>query len=93
MKRYIAIVEQIDWSTNTCKIRVPNRDGFGVDSYQPNNLVILRQIRTKTNDLQNADIPRHLQGLRVGDVVLCLDAESQNDNPLILSYHGGTSSI
>lgn len=93
MKRYVAIVEQLDWDKNTCKIRVPNRDGFGEADYQINDIVILRQIRTATSNLQNAEIPRHLQGLRKGDVVLCIDAQSQNDNPIIVSYHGGTANI
>lgn len=93
MRRYVGIIEEIDWSINKAHVRIPNRDGFSEEStYQLPDLMNQQLKRTPTASLQHGDIPRHLQGLRVGDIVLCIDAEYVNDDLLIISYHGSNIS-
>ena len=84
MKRYVGIVESINWDTNLANVRVPSRDGFSDTSeYQITDLLNRVVIQTQTDDLQEAAIPRHLQGIRVGDVVLCADPECLNSNMIM----------
>lgn len=89
MIRYIAYVESIDWKDNTCKVRIPNIDGLGMSAYQDPALSLLLPNRPPTRDLEKADIPFHLQGLRVNDVVYVLDSEDPNDNLAIVGFYGG----
>ena len=89
MIRYIAYVESIDWKENTCRVRVPNLDGLGISAYQDPALRLLLPNRPKEKDLELADIPYHLQGLRVKDVVYVLDSEDPNDNLAIVGFYGG----
>lgn len=91
MKRYIGYVEEIDWETNTCKLRIPNVDGLDTLAYVDPTIAILRRLRTDKSNLQNADIPYHMQGLRLNDIVYCLDSESENDNYTIVGFYGGTN--
>ena len=91
MRRYIAIVEEIDWTSNTCKVRVPNLDGLEKLASMDPGIAILRQMRTKTADLQTACIPYTLQGLRLQDIVYVLDSEDPNDNFTITGFYGGVS--
>ena len=91
MERHIGIVDEIDWTTSKAKIRVPGRDGFlNADSYQVTDSLLMRQVRTATDNLQLADIPRHMQGIRVGDIVLCLDDGIQNSDMIMLGFFGGS---
>lgn len=90
MKRYVGYVEEIDWNTNSCKIRVPNVDGLNESAYIDPALMLLRQIRTATDALEIAEIPYHLQGLRIGDIVYCMDSEEEGDTYAILGFFGGT---
>ena len=90
MERRVAYVESITWSTNKCKIRIPNIDGLSVADYSDPDLISLLQGRSKTADLEDADIPYHLQGLRVNDVVYVLESEDANDSPVIVGFYGGT---
>lgn len=93
MKRYIGYVESIDWTENTCKLRIPNLDGLGVLAYVDPAIAMLRQLRTKTEDLIDADIPYHLQGLRIGDIVYCLlekTSGEQVSDCAIVGFFGGT---
>ena len=90
MIRRIGYVEQIDWEENTCKIRIPNLDGMAKDEYGSEYLRMLLPNRPEVEDLQNADIPYHMQGLRVHDVVYVLDSEEPNDNYVIVGFFGGT---
>ena len=89
MIRYIAYVESIDWKDNTCRVRVPNIDGLGISAYQDPALRLLLPNRAATAALEKADIPYHLQGLRVNDVVYVLDSEDPNDNLSIVGFYGG----
>lgn len=89
MIRYIGYVEEIDWEDNTCKVRIPNVDGLSPSEYGIPDLRLLLPNRAKTKDLEKADIPYHLQGLRVGDVVYVLDSEDPNDNFTIVGFFGG----
>lgn len=89
MIRYIGYVESIDWINNTCKVRIPNLDGFGVSAYNNPGMIDLLPNRPPTNDLEDADIPFHLQGLRVNDVVYVLESEDPNDNFAIVGFYGG----
>ena len=88
MKRYVGYVESIDWSTNTCKVRIPNVDGLAQLAYVDPAIALLRQVRTKNEDLEDADIPYHLQGLRIHDIVYCLDSEDEGDNYVIAGFFG-----
>lgn len=90
MKRRIGYVESIDYANNTCKVRVPSLDGFDENFYRDNDLMNLRIIRTQDENLQEADIPMTLQGLRKGDIVYCIDSDVQNDNYVILGFFGAT---
>jgi hypothetical protein len=89
MIRYVGYVETIDWENNTCKVRIPNVDGLAVPEYGAPALRLLLPNRAKTEHLEDADIPYHLQGLRVGDVVYVLDAEDPNDKFTIVGFYGG----
>lgn len=88
MKRYIGFVEEIDWSDSTCKLRIPNLDGLAQSAYADPAIALLRQIKTKNADLEVADIPYHLQGLRIHDIVYCLDSEDEGDNFTIVGFFG-----
>lgn len=90
MIRYIGYVEKINWEDNTCYVRVPNVDGLGVAAYKPSFMRNLLPNRPHTESLEKADIPYHLQGLRVNDVVYILDSEDPNDNYTIVGFYGGT---
>lgn len=92
MVRRIAYVESIDWSANECRVRVPNLDGFNENTYSDADIAVLLQGRASTDQLNTADIPYHLQGLRKGDVVYVLDSEDDNDNLAIVGFYGGTYS-
>lgn len=89
MKRYIGYVEEIDWNESTCKIRIPNVDGLEQLAYVDPAIALLRQIKTRNADLQEASIPYHLQGLRIHDIVYCLDSEDNCDNYTIVGFFGG----
>lgn len=89
MIRYIGYVESIDWEDNTCRIRIPNVDGLGMSAYGTPFMRDLLPNRAKTEHLEKADIPYHLQGLRVNDVVYVLDSEDPNDNFTVLGFFGG----
>lgn len=89
MIRYVGYVESIDWEDNTCRVRIPNLDGFGVSAYGTDLLRNLLPNRPPTESLEKADIPYHLQGLRVNDVVYVLDSEDPNDNFAIVGFYGG----
>lgn len=89
MIRYIGYVEEIDWEDNTCKVRIPNVDGLGIDEYKDDFMRTLLPSRPDVDSLEKADIPYHLQGLRVGDVVYVLDSEDPNDNYAITGFYGG----
>lgn len=90
MKRYIGYVERIDVLNNTCKVRVPNRDGFDDHFYTESGLLRMQIIKTPTDALDDADLPISLQGIRVGDIVYCLDSEEPNENLTIIGFYGGT---
>lgn len=90
MIRYIGYVESIDWKNNTCKVRIPNIDGLGISAYKEPFMNMLLPNRPPTESLQDADIPFHLQGLRVNDVVYVLESEDSNDNFAIVGFYGGT---
>lgn len=90
MIRYVGYVEEIDWESNTCKVRIPNLDGLGKDEYRDSFMSMLLPNRPPIEALQDADIPYHLQGLRVHDVVYVLDCEDPNDNLTIVGFYGGT---
>lgn len=92
MIRRIAYVESIDWADNECLVRVPNLDGFDAGEYADADLAVLLQGRCGTAQLEHADIPYHLQGLRVKDVVYVLDSEDDNDHLAIVGFFGGTYS-
>ncbi len=89
MTRYVGYVESIDWKENTCKVRIPNLDGLGISAYQSPFLRNLLPNRPPTESLEDADIPFHLQGLRVGDVVYVLDSGDPNDRFAIVGFYGG----
>lgn len=89
MIRYVGYVESIDWENNTCKVRIPNRDGLGQLAYASPFLRNLLPNRPDTDSLEDADIPYHLQGLRVKDVVYVLDSEDVNDNLTVVGFYGG----
>jgi hypothetical protein len=89
MQRYVGYVEEIDWDSNTCKVRIPNRDGLETLAYIDPAMALLRQIRTNNEDLQDADIPYHLRGLRIKDVIYLVDSESENDNYTVMGFFGG----
>lgn len=89
MIRRIGYVESIDWEDNTCRVRVPNLDGLGVAAYGVPFLRTLLPSRPDVESLEKADIPYHLQGLRVHDVVYVLDSEDPNDNLTIVGFYGG----
>lgn len=89
MIRYIGYVEEIDWEDNTCKVRIPNLDGLGISAYNNPLLRALLPNRPSTDDLKTADIPFHLQGLRLHDVVYVLDSEDANDKLAIVGFYGG----
>jgi hypothetical protein len=91
MRRYIAIVEEINLVDSTCKVRVPNLDGLEKLASLDPGIAILRQMHTSTNDLQTAAVPYHLQGLRLKDIVFVLDSEDDNDNYTITGFYGGVS--
>ena len=90
MVRRIAYVESIDWSENECRVRVPNLDGFEESTYSDADIAALLQGRCSADQLEHADIPYHLQGLRVHDVVYVLDSEDSNDHLAIVGFYGGT---
>ena len=90
MQRRNAYVESIDWSENECTVRVPNLDGFDDAAYSDADIAVLLQGRCGTGQLEHADIPYHLQGLRVKDVVYVIDSEDENDHLAILGFFGGT---
>lgn len=90
MIRYIGYVEEIDWKDNTCKVRIPNLDGLGVSAYNQPLMSMLLPNRPSTEALEKADIPYHMQGLRVNDVVYVLDSEDPNDTLAIVGFYGGT---
>lgn len=90
MLRRIGYVEAIDWNENTAKIRIPNIDGFDESEYADPDLILLLQSRPSTTQLDTADIPYHLQGLRVKDVVYVLDSEDDGDHLAIVGFYGGT---
>lgn len=89
MIRYIGYVESIDWEDNTCRVRIPNIDGLGKSSYNTPYLRALLPNRPEVESLNIADIPYHLQGLRVHDVVYLLDSEDANDNLAVIGFYGG----
>ena len=89
MIRYVGYVESIDWEENTCKVRIPNLDGLGISAYKTDFMRNLLPNRPPTNALEDADIPFHLQGLRVKDVVYVLDSEDPNDRFTIVGFYGG----
>lgn len=89
MIRYIGYVEEIDWKENTCKVRIPNLDGLGILEYKPDFMRLLLPNRPSTESLEDADIPYHMQGLRVHDVVYVLDSEDPNDKFTIVGFYGG----
>lgn len=89
MIRYIGYVEEIDWKGNTCKVRIPNLDGLGISEYKPDFMRLLLPNRPSTESLEDADIPYHMQGLRVHDVVYVLDSEDPNDKFTIVGFYGG----
>lgn len=91
MKRYIGYVETIDWEHNTCKVRIPNLDGLDGLAYIDPAIAILRQNRTPVEDLEDASIPYHLQGLRVHDIVYCLESGEENDTYTIVGFYGGVA--
>lgn len=90
MIRYIGYVESIDWEDNTCRVRIPNTDGLGKSAYSTPYLRALLPNRPDVESLQKADIPYHLQGLRVHDVVYLLDSGDENDNLSVIGFYGGT---
>lgn len=90
MRRYIGYVEDLDIKANTCKIRVPNLDGFDADTYAQIGMSIMRITSTAIKDLREADIPMHLQGIQVGDIVYCLDSGDANENFQLMGFFGGT---
>lgn len=89
MIRYIGYVESIDWEENTCRVRIPNLDGLGVSAYNTPYLRMLLPNRPDVESLAKADIPYHLQGLRVKDVVYVLDSGDETDNLAIVGFYGG----
>ncbi len=89
MIRYIGYVESIDWEDNTCRVRIPNIDGLGKSSYNTPYLRALLPNRPEVESLNIANIPYHLQGLRVHDVVYLLDSEDANDNLSVIGFYGG----
>jgi len=89
MIRRIGYVEEINWKDNTCKVRIPNVDGMAKSEYGSEYLRMLLPNRPEIGDLMDADIPYHLQGLRVHDVVFLLDSEDANDNFTIVGFFGG----
>lgn len=89
MIRYIGYVESIDWEDNTCRVRIPNIDGLGKSSYNTPYLRALLPNRPEIESLNIANIPYHLQGLRVHDVVYLLDSEDANDNLSVIGFYGG----
>lgn len=89
MIRYVGYVEEINWEENTCKLRIPNRDGLDQLAYIDPAMALLRNLRTANAVLQDANIPYHLQGLRLKDIVYVLDPEDENDNLTILGFFGG----
>lgn len=91
MKRYVGYVEEIDWDTNLCKVRIPNVDGLQEIARIDPAMAILVQKKTQTADLEEASIPFHMQGLRLGDIVYCLDSEEENDTYTLVGFYGGTS--
>ena len=91
MKRYVGYVEEIDWDANMCKVRIPNIDGLQEISRIDPAMAILVQKKTQTADLEEADIPFHMQGLRIGDIVYCLDSEEENDTYTLVGFYGGTA--
>ena len=91
MIRYIGYVESIDWEDNTCRVRIPNIDGLGKSSYNTPYLRALLPNRPEVESLNIADIPYHLQGLRVHDVVYLLDSEHANDRLSVIGFYGGVS--
>ena len=92
MVRRIAYVVSIDWANNECTVRVPNLDGFNTDAYSDTDLASLLQGRCSDAQLEHADIPYHLQGLRLNDVVYVLDSEDENDHLAVVGFFGGTYS-
>lgn len=90
MERRIAYVESIDWAENECTVRVPNLDGFNDSAYSDADIAVLLQGRCLDTQLEHADIPYHLQGLRVKDVIYVLDSEDSNDHLVIVGFFGGT---
>lgn len=89
MIRYVGYVEEIDWINNTCKVRIPNIDGFGVGDYSNPYIAQLLPNRPAVETLEDANIPYHLQGLRVHDIVYLIDSEDENDNLTIVGFYGG----
>lgn len=90
MRRYIGYVERVDIANNTCQVRVPNLDGFDAETYNSLGLSRMVLTSTPTDNLRDADIPMHLQGIRVGDIVYCLDSEVANENFQLMGFFGGT---
>lgn len=90
MKRYVGIVEEIDWKTNSCHVRVPNKDGLSILATTDIGFAIMNQLLTKTKQLQIGKIPFTLRGLRVKDIVLVLDSEDENDEYTVVGFYGGT---
>ena len=50
----------------------------------------MRITSTAVKDLREADIPMHLQGIQVGDIVYCLDSGDANENFQLMGFFGGT---
>lgn len=91
MKRYIGYVEEIDWANNLCRVRIPNLDGLETLAYIDPVIALMRQNRTATQDLEEAAIPYHMQGLRLHDIVYCLESEEENDIYTLVGFYGGTA--
>lgn len=90
MRRYIGYVELLDVKANTCKVRIPNLDGFDAAMYGQLGLDIMQITSTPTQNLRDADIPLHLQGIQVGDIVYCLESGDANENLQLMGFFGGT---
>lgn len=90
MKRYIGVIEEIDWKTNSCRVRIPSKDGIGILATTDIGFAIMNQLLTQTKQLQIGKIPFTLRGLRVKDIVLVIDSEDINDDYAVIGFYGGT---
>lgn len=90
MKRYVGIVEEIDWKDSSCRVRIPSKDGLSILATTDIGFAVMNQLLTSTKQLQVSKIPFTLRGLRVKDIVLVLDSEDNNDDYTVVGFYGGT---